>query len=78
MIAQITNLKPKELIVSYGDAHIYINHMTQIQEQLTREPMVGPQLFLSPGVDDIDSFTQGDIVLLNYNSHPAIKGVVAV
>jgi len=78
MIAQVTGLKPKELIISYGDAHIYTNHTDQMKLQLDREPKEGPKLFLSPGVDDIDGFTTGDIVLLDYNPHPAIKGDVAV
>lgn len=78
MIAQVTGLKPKELVISYGDAHIYTNHIEQMKLQLTREPKAGPKLFLSPGIDDIDSFTMGDIVLLDYDPHPPIKGDVAV
>lgn len=78
MIAQVTNLKAKELIISYGDVHIYKNHLDQIGKQLNREPKPGPKLFLSPGITDIDSFTTGDVVLLDYDPHPSIKGNVAV
>lgn len=78
MVAQVCGLVPKDLVISYGDAHIYNNHIDQMKLQLTREPKVGPKLFLSPGVDCIDDFTIGDIVLLDYSPHPAIKGEVAV
>lgn len=78
MIAQVTNLIPHELIFFLGDTHIYNNHIEQVKTQLTREPKPLPKLMLSPGINDIDDFTFGDVVLLDYNPHPTIKGKVAV
>lgn len=78
MIAQVCNLEVGEFIHTLGDAHIYINHVEQVKEQLKRGPLPAPQLLLSPGIDDITKFTMGDIVLHNYQSHPAIKAPMAV
>lgn len=78
MIAQVTGLGVGELIISIGDLHLYSNHILQAAEQLERTPMQLPKLFLSPGVTDIDGFTPGDIVLVDYKHHPSIKAPVAI
>lgn len=78
MVAQATNLTPHEFVHSLGDAHIYNNHFDQVKEQLTREPLTPPTLWLNPEVKDIDSFTMDDIRLENYESHPPIKADMAV
>jgi thymidylate synthase len=78
MIAQATGLKPKELVISFGDCHIYKDHVEQVKEQLSREPYPEPNLWLNPEVTDIDKFTMADINLNNYQSHVAIKAPMAV
>lgn len=78
MLAQVTGKKVGDLIITIGDAHIYLNHIEQVKEQLTRTPFKAPFLMLNPDVTDIDKFTMGDIVLMNYESHPAIKAPMAV
>jgi thymidylate synthase len=78
MIAQVTGLKVGEFVHTIGDAHIYTNHMEQVKIQLEREPYELPQLWLNPNITDINKFTYDDIKLVNYKSHPSIKGEVAV
>lgn len=78
MIAQVVGLEPGEFIHTLGDAHIYSNHMDQVREQLTREPLPLPTLRLNPDITDIDDFTFDDIELIGYKHHPAIKAPVAV
>ena len=78
MMAQVTGLGVGEFVHSFGDAHIYSNHMEQVQLQLTRDPKPLPQLQLNPDVDSIFEFTIDDIEIVNYDPHPAIKGKVAV
>jgi len=78
LIAQVTGLEAGDFIHTYGDLHIYENHMDQVKEQLTREPLKLPKLWLNPKVTDIDSFTMDDIKLIDYNHHPAIHGDMAV
>ena len=78
MIAQVCNLDVGEFVHVLGDAHIYLDHVEQVKEQLTRGPLPAPQLLLSPGIDDITKFTMGDIVLHNYESHDAIQARMAV
>ncbi|MCX6268104.1 MAG: thymidylate synthase [Bacteroidetes bacterium] len=78
MMAQATGLKPGEFIHTLGDAHIYLNHLDQVRLQLAREPMPLPQLNINPGVKNIDDFRFGDFQLVNYQSHPHIKGDIAV
>jgi len=78
MIAQVCNLDVGEFVHVLGDAHIYLDHVEQVKEQLARGPLPAPQLLLSPGIDDITKFTMGDIVLHNYESHGAIRAKMAV
>ena len=78
MIAQVCNLDVGEFVHVLGDAHIYLNHVEQVKEQLQREPLPAPQLRLNPDVTDITKFTMQDIELINYQSHAAIKAEMAV
>jgi thymidylate synthase len=78
MIAQVCDLSVGELIISTGDTHIYLDHVEQVKEQLTREPFDPPQLWLNTEIKDIDRFTMDDIKLNNYQSHGAIKAKMAV
>jgi thymidylate synthase len=78
MIAQVTNLKPGEFIHTLGDAHLYLNHLEQADEQLARAPFPLPQMELNPDVRDILDFKYADFKLLNYRCHPAIKAPIAV
>jgi thymidylate synthase len=78
MIAQVCDLQPGEFIHSFGDVHIYNNHLEQVQLQLTRQPFPLPTMKLNPAVKNIFDFTFSDFTLENYQFHPAIKAPVAV
>jgi thymidylate synthase len=78
MMAQVTGLKPGEFVHTLGDAHIYLNHLPQIKEQMTREPRKLPNMVINPEVTDIFNFKYEDFTLENYDPYPPIKGVVAV
>lgn len=78
MIAQVCQLAVGELIHTVGDAHIYQDHQEQVTLQLTRSPLPLPQIKLNPEVRDIDHFGYDDIELIDYVSHPHIKGEVSV
>ncbi len=78
MVAQVTGLKPGELIVTLGDAHLYLNHLEQADEQLQREPRPLPRMKLNPEVRDLDAFRFEDFTLEGYEPHPAIRAPIAV
>ncbi len=78
MIAQVTGLQPGEFIHTLGDAHLYSNHMEQVDTQLSRTPYPLPRMRLNPAVKDIFGFSYEDFELLDYQCHPGIKGKVAV
>ena len=78
MIAQVCDLDVGEFVHVLGDAHIYSNHVEQVKEQLQREPLPAPTLWLNPDVKDITQFTMADIRLDGYQSHAAIKADMAV
>ncbi|MEO7210188.1 MAG: thymidylate synthase, partial [Chitinophagaceae bacterium] len=78
MIAQVCNLEPGEFIHSFGDVHLYNNHMEQAKLQLSRKPFPLPSMKLNPAVKNIDDFDFEDFTLENYDFHPAIKAPVAV
>ena len=78
MVAQVTGLKPGEFIHTMGDAHIYLNHLDQVHEQLSRTPRQLPTMTLNPAVDDIFGFHYEDFTLEGYDPWPTIKGVVSV
>ncbi len=78
MIAHVCDLEPGDFIHSFGDVHIYNNHLEQVKLQLSREPYPLPQMALNPAVKDLFDFTYEDFTLLNYQAHPAIKAAVSV
>jgi thymidylate synthase len=78
MVAQICNLKLGDFVHTLGDAHIYTNHMQQVNEQLSRDIRPLPQMKINPNITDIFSFKFEDFTLESYDPHPAIKGTVAV
>ena len=78
MVAQVCGYEPGEFVHTFGDAHIYLNHLEQVDLQLSREPKKLPTMKINPEVKDIFSFKYEDFELLNYNAHPHIKGKVAV
>ena len=78
MVAQVTGLKPGEFIHTFGDAHLYLNHLDQAREQLSRRPYPLPTMKLNPDVKDIFAFKYEDFTLENYQAHPHIKAPVAV
>lgn len=78
MMAQVTDLKPGEFIHTTGDTHLYVNHLEQVQLQLTREPRALPKMKINPDVKSIFDFKYEDFELIDYDPHPHIKGVVAV
>jgi thymidylate synthase len=78
MVAQVTGLKPGEFVHSFGDAHLYLNHIEQAKEQLAREPLPLPAMRLNPDVKDIFGFKFEDFTLENYQAHPSIKAPIAV
>jgi thymidylate synthase len=78
MVAQATGLVAHEFVHVLGDAHIYKNHFDAVAEQLGREPLPPPALWLNPEIKDIGGFSMDDIRLENYVSHEAIKAPMAV
>lgn len=78
MIAQVCDLGVGDFVHTTGDAHIYLNHIDQVKEQLSREPYPLPSLWLNPEIKDITKFTMDDIKLNNYQSHPSLPAPMAV
>jgi thymidylate synthase len=78
MIAQVCNLIAGELIITFGDAHIYNNHIAQVKEQLSREPLALPKLKLNSEITIITDFSMEDIELVGYESHGTIRADMAV
>jgi thymidylate synthase len=78
MVAQVTGLQPGEFVHTFGDAHLYLNHIDQAHEQLARKPYPLPRMTLNPKVKSIFDFAYEDFTLENYQAHPHIKAEVAV
>lgn len=78
MLAQVTGLKPGEFVHTFGDLHIYLNHLEQVNLQLSREPKPLPLMRLNPAVKNLFDFKYEDFTLEGYDPHPAIKAQVAV
>ncbi len=78
MMAQVCDLEPGDFIHTFGDAHIYLNHIDQVKLQLSREPRELPTMNVNPDVKDIFGFHFEDFELVNYNPHPHIAGAVSV
>jgi thymidylate synthase len=78
MVAQVCDLAPGEFVHTFGDVHLYNNHLEQAKLQLSRQPYPLPVMKLNPAVKDIFAFQFEDFTLENYQSHPAIKAPVAV
>ena len=78
MIAQVCGLKPHKFIHTFGDVHIYNDHLEKVELQLSREPRKLPTMLINPTVDDIFSFQYEDFALEDYNPHPRIKAKVSV
>lgn len=78
MVAQVCDLTPGDFVHTFGDAHLYSNHLDQVNEQLSRAPHQLPQMKLNPAIKDIFGFTIHDFELVNYLAHPAIKAPIAI
>jgi thymidylate synthase len=78
MVAQVCDLQPGDFVHTFGDVHLYLNHLEQAREQLKREPYNLPQMKINPMVKDIFSFRFEDFELVNYQAHPHIKAEVSI
>tara|TARA_B100001989_G_C24491697_1_gene439926 strand:- start:141 stop:1157 length:1017 start_codon:yes stop_codon:yes gene_type:complete len=77
MVAQVVDIPAGEFVHTFGDAHIYSNHFDQVNEQMSREPMSFPEVKLNPEIKNIDDFKLEDIELVDYQSHPSLRGEIA-
>jgi thymidylate synthase len=78
MVAQVTGLEPGEFVHTFGDAHIYLNHMDQVNLQLSRQPKTLPKMIINPSVKNIFDFKYDDFMIENYDPHPGIKGEISI
>ncbi len=78
MVAQVCGLKPGDFVHTFGDTHLYMNHLDQAKEQLSRAPRTLPIMKLNPAVKDLFAFQYGDFTLENYDPHPVIRAPIAV
>ena len=78
MIAKVTKLDLGEFVHTFGDAHLYLNHLAQVDVQLKRKPYALPQIKLNPDINDIFEFQYEDFKLINYQSHPKISAPIAI
>jgi thymidylate synthase len=78
MVAQVTSLEVGDFVHTLGDAHLYLNHLDQAREQLTREPRPLPELWLDPAITTIDGFTIDSVKVSGYDPHPLIKAPIAI
>jgi thymidylate synthase len=78
MVAQVVDLEPGDFVHSFGDVHIYLNHLDQVKTQLSREPYALPQMKINPEVRDLFAFRYEDFELVDYRCHPAIRAPIAV
>ena len=78
MVAQVCGLELGEFVHTFGDCHIYSNHLEQVKLQMSREPRELPKMIINPNVKNIDDFKYEDFELVNYNPHKGIKAPVAV
>jgi thymidylate synthase len=78
MVAQVTGLEAGDFVHTFGDAHLYLNHLDQAREQLSRQPRRLPELWLDPSVKSIDDYTFDSIKVTGYDPHPLIKAPIAI
>ena len=78
MVAQVCDLEPGDFVHTFGDVHLYLNHVDQAHEQLSREPRTLPTMRINPDVKDLFAFSGDDFELMNYDPHPHIKAAVSV
>ena len=78
MVAQVCDLEPGDFVHTFGDAHLYSNHLQQVEEQLSRQPLPLPSMKINPNKKDLFDFTIDDFEVLDYQCHPHIKAPVAI
>ena len=78
MMAQVVGFEPGEFVHTFGDAHLYLNHLDQADEQLTRSPRALPRMEINPEIRSLFDFAYEDFKLVGYDPHPAISAKVAV